>query len=218
MKQRVWRYGPGRLLTVSLLLLCATATAEDTAQEILKKVQKKYDSITDAKLTFAQRVRFEMSKVEQKVDGTLYLKKTNKYRVEYGDRTIVTNGTTVWSYSTVTNQVLVDHFKQDERSLTPERLLTASPEDYYATVVGREKLDNVEAAVLKLVPKDNQAFIRSLRLWIDTSSWLIRMAEVVDVHGKETSYSVKEARLNTGIADASFTYQIPEGAEVVDLR
>lgn len=211
-------YGRRGWLLIFLIALCATASAEETAQEILEKVRKKYDSFTDARLTFAQRTRFEMSKLEQTVEGTLVLKKSNKYRVEYGDRTIVTDGSTVWSYSAANNQVLVDYFKQDERSLTPERLLTGSPKDYYATVVGHEKLDGLETAVLKLVPKDDQAFVQSLRLWVNVSTWLIRKAEVIDVNGKETSYSVKDIRLNTGIADASFTYQIPEGVEVVDLR
>ena len=202
------------LLFASLGMFSASQSADD----VLEKVRKRYDAVTDAELRFAQKIRFSMTKVEQQVSGTLFIKKKNKYRVEMDDRVIVTDGETIWSYSAANNQVVIDKFKQDEQSLSPEKILVGTPDNFTATLVGEEKLGGFETTVLKLVPKDEQSFIHSLRLWVDEKEWMIRQVEVVDVSEKQTIYSVLQVRTNTGLQDSRFVYQIPKGAEVVDLR
>ena len=57
-----------------------------------------------------------------------------------------------------------------------------------------------------------------MRLWVDPSEWLVRMAEMTDVNGKVTTYTVSDIKLNPGLSDSRFVMQIPEGAEVVDMR
>ena len=124
----------------------------------------------------------------------------------------------MWSYSIPNNQVLIDQFKMDERSLSPEKILVSTPTDFSATLVGKEKVGKIETVVLKLVPKNDQSFVKSMKLWIDDRDWFIKKVELSDVSGKETSYVVNAVRFNIGLEDSRFTYQIPDGVEVVDLR
>lgn len=212
----MWR----RLLVVAVLVGCFSRplVAGENAQELLDKVRQKYESVTDAQLKFSQRVVFGISRIEQKTSGSLYLKKKNKYRMELGDQTIVTDGKTVWSYSVPNNQVLIDDFKLDERSMTPERVLTGSSGDFYATLIGNEKWRKVEVVVLKLVPKDDDSIIKSMKLWVDESTWFIKKVELVDANGKETEYVVDELQVNVGLQDSRFVFKISEGVQVVDLR
>ncbi|MEW6509345.1 MAG: outer membrane lipoprotein carrier protein LolA [Bacteroidota bacterium] len=200
------------------LLWVLPAAGSDTPEEILEKVRKKYETIRDAELTFSQRVRFPASKLEQSAHGTLFLKKEHKYRIETEDQTIVTDGSTVWSYSVPNRQVLIDQFKQDERSLTPERILAGAPGEFAATVIGRDKLQKMPVIILKLVPRGEQSLVSALRLWIDAEEWVIRKAEVTDLNGKESTYTVEDLRINAGLPDSRFTFVIPEGVDVVDLR
>jgi chaperone LolA len=196
----------------------AVSAAAETPQEILERVRAKYESVKDAEITFTQRTRLPMSKLEHHGSGTLSLKKENKYRVEMGDQTIVTDGVTVWSYSVPNKQVLIDTYKMNERSLSPDRILAGAPKDFGATTTGREKMGAIEALVLKLVPRGEGSLVSSLRLWVDPTTWLVRKAEVTEVNGKQTTYSVLTSTLNTGLSDARFTLRIPDGVEVVDLR
>jgi outer membrane lipoprotein carrier protein len=206
------------LLMLVLILPFSNICVAENAQEMLEKVKKKYDSIKDAELKFSQQVKFEFSKREQNVSGTLLIKKENKYRVETEGHLIVTDGSTVWSYSQQNKQVLIDKFKVDERALTPERILAAAPKDYYASVVGTEKVGKTETQILKLVPKDDDSIVQTMTLWVDESTWLIKKVEIVDVNGKQTVYTVNDIKVNIGIPDSRFTYQIPNGVEAVDLR
>jgi outer membrane lipoprotein carrier protein len=209
----------GWVLGAALLALAAGRMfAGDTAQDILKKVRDKYDSVTDAEIKFQQRVRMPVGKLEQSTAGTLLTKKGNKYRVELEQQTIVTDGVTVWSYSAVQQQVLVDRFEQDERSLSPDRILSGEAADLAPALIGREKLGKMETVVLKLTPRDETALLKWLKLWVSDSDWLVRKAELVDLNGKETVYQVLDIKVNAGIPDARFTFVAPAGVEVVDLR
>src|SRR5512142_548916 len=93
------RGGWSILLALLLAAVGTQAFAEETAQDILNQVKKKYDTIRDAQISFTQAVKFPLAHVEQKASGTLVMKKENRYKVEMEGQTIVTDGTTVWSYS-----------------------------------------------------------------------------------------------------------------------
>jgi outer membrane lipoprotein carrier protein len=205
-------------LCALVVLAAGWTAASDDAQEILGNVRKKYDTIKDAELRFTQRTRFPQSTLEQRSKGTLYLKKEHKYRIETEDQTVVTDGETVWSYSAANKQVLIDRFKPSDRSFSPERILGGNTEEFTAAVRGREKVAGTECVVLNLSPRGEGSLVATLRLWVDESEWLVRMAEITDVNGKVTNYTVSDIKLNPGLGDSRFVMQIPEGAEVVDMR
>ena len=208
----------GAALAALALLAARGAFSADDPQEILGSVRKKYDTIRDAELKFTQRTRFPQSSLEQRARGTLFLKKEHKYRIETEDQTVVTDGETVWSYSVSNRQVLIDRFKPSDRSFSPERILGGATDEYTAAVIGREKAAGTECIVLKLVPRGEGSLVSVLRLWVDPSEWLVRTAELTDVNGKITTYTVSDIKLNPGLSDSRFVMQIPEGAEVVDMR
>jgi len=206
-----------RIALPALLLAPATIAADD-AQDVLARVRKKYESVTDATLNFTQEVRYPLAGINQRVEGKLLLKKTNKYRVELEGQTIVTDGQTVWSYAVATNQVLIDRFKLNERLLSPERLLTTAPDEYTSSVVGAERIGSTQTIVLSLTPRSETTSVRSLKLWVDEGTSLVKQVTLADVNGRETQYTVRDIDINKGLEDSRFVFDIPEGVEVVDLR
>jgi chaperone LolA len=192
--------------------------AADSAQEIIKKVQKKYAEVMDATLHFSQKVKFNLSKAEYTSSGILYMKKMNHYRIVTDDRTFVTDGTTVWSYTPANNQVLIDTYKEEPRSFSPEKFLLTVPKDFYSALLAREKLEGKKVVVVKLTPKEDDASMKSLKLWIDDGEWLLWKAEIVDMNDNITAYSVSDIRLDTALSDSTFSFVAPPGVEVVDLR
>lgn len=205
-------------LVMSLLVLGGSASADDTARDVLEKVRNTYETITDVELKFTQRVRMSVGRLDQSVTGALLMKKVNKYRIEFEQQIIVTDGETVWSYSVSQQQVLVDRFKMDERSLTPDRILRGEAGNLTAVLLGKDKIGKHETVVLKLTPTEESSLVKTLKLWVSESDWLVRKAELLDLNGKETSYTVTEIRLNTGLPDTRFTFTPPAGVEIIDLR
>lgn len=207
---------PANWILPLLLLPLMVAWAID-AREIIENVQERYADIDDAVITFSQSVRFKVSRAEQTTDGTLSFKKPNKYRIETEERTIVTDGKVSWSWNPRNRQVIVDHYKEETHSLSPEQLLLSYPKDYYSTLVGEEKVEGQSAYVLKLTPKEDNSFATAMKIWVG-KDWLIRKVEITDVNGAVTTYGIRKVQLDTGLSDDLFTYRIPKDAEVIDLR
>jgi chaperone LolA len=206
-------------ITIALFVLAAQVAFAFMidAREIIENVQDRYEDIDDAVISFTRITRFRVSKAEQEVRGTLYYKKTNRYRIETPDRTIVTDGKTSWSYDPVNKQVVIDTYKEETHGLSPQQLLLSYPENYYSTLVGEESVDGRDAYVLKLTPKDESSFTRTMKLWIG-KDWLIWRVQITDINGGTSEYRISKIATNEGVSDARFTFNAPAGTEEIDLR
>ncbi|MFZ1729506.1 MAG: outer membrane lipoprotein chaperone LolA [Bacteroidota bacterium] len=204
------------LFAIIAILPLMIAWAID-AREIIENVQDRYQDMTDATITFSQSVRYKVSKAEQSVKGTLLFKKPNKYRIETEERTIVTDGKTSWSWNPQNRQVVIDNYKEETHSLSPEQLLLSYPKDYYSTLVGEEKFAGQNAYVLKLTPKEDNAFATAMKIRV-SKDWLIRKIEITDINGAVTTYVIEKISVDQDLPDSRFTYQVPEKSEIIDLR
>jgi len=205
------------ILCILLSMVTVVLARGITAKEIIENVQSKYDDISDVVLTFDQTTRFKVSKVEQSLSGKLYFKKKNKYRIETEQRTIVTDGKTSWSYNPLSNQVVIDTYKEESHSLSPEQLLVKYPSDFFSTYVGEGKVGMDDCYLLKLTPKEDNSFTQTMKIWVN-KKWIIRKVEVTDANGASTSYTIRDISIDKGISDGKFTFDIPKGAELIDLR
>lgn len=196
----------------------ASFAASMNAKEIVKKVKKKYDGLQSLQADFEQIFRWELAGETQTVKGTIYLKSGNNYRIETDDQAIITNGTTVWTYSKPNEQVIIDLLNKADENPLPKDLLFQYAEDYNATLVGEEKLDGQKTYVLSLLPKDEEAFITSMKIWVDASNWFTRKIEQIDINENVNTYFVRNIQENIELNDTLFEFDIPDAIEVVDLR
>jgi chaperone LolA len=212
-----------RLLTSCLAVVLAIAgvraqEADLTVKEVTDRIQARSAMIDDAVAVFEQHVKFGYSNIEQTFNGTLSMKKPKSFRIESDQQTIVTDGATVWAYSPVNKQVLVDRYKENENSLSPEQFLLNLPSAYFISLLGTEHPAGALQYVLKLVPKNDRSFVRSVKVWVESGTWNVRRILIVDVNDTETTYVIKDITLNSNISTRTFTFVPPAGTEVVDLR
>lgn len=212
--KKMFYYGMIFLTAVKVL----AQEKELTVDYITENLQRRYEMIDDANVQFVQHVRFGFSTVEQNIRGTLSMKKPNHYRIELEHQTIVTDGKTVWAYSKANNQIIIDKYKENSNSLSPEKFMLNLPSNYYTSLVGSEKSPHGMVVQLKLVPKDDRSFIKSVRLTVEEHGWLVRRIVILDINETETTYTVEDIKLNTNIKEKAFVFDTPEGVEVVDLR
>ncbi len=204
-----------------MLLIANTVMAQDkelSVKYVTDQIQHRYEMIDDAVAQFEQQVKFGYSAIEQSFSGTLYMKKPNRYRIESEHQTIVTDGISVWAYSPANNQVIIDHYKENQNSLTPDKFLLNLPSNYYTTLLGTEKAKSGEQAVLKLVPKDDRSFVKSVKIWVDENNWMVKKILILDVNETTTTYIINDIKLNGNLKERTFNFTPPAGAETVDLR
>lgn len=211
-----------KILLISLIIFPALfakgAFAQDdniTAQDVIQNVQNAYNEISDAKASFTQTLKFGKQKA-QTSSGTLYIKKETKYRIETGAQTIVTDGSTSWSYSPNKKQVVIDHYKETGNTFSPNKYLFQYPENFYSDLTGTETISGKDVYVLSLKPRES-GYVKSAKLWVGKEDWMIKKIYIV-TDESTAAYSVKNTQTNIGLSNSKFTFSPPEGTEVIDMR
>ncbi len=203
------------ILAVFWANLPVFAQDDITAQEIIQNVQNAYKDISDAKASFTQTIKFNKSKA-QTSSGTLYIKKESKYRIETSNQTIVTDGSTSWSYTPSKKQVVIDYYKETGNTFSPNKYLFQYPENFYSDLTGTEKISGKDVYVLSLKPRES-GYVKSAKLWVGKDDWIIKKIYILTDESTST-YSVKNIQTNTGVSNSKFTFTPPEGTEVIDMR
>jgi chaperone LolA len=200
---------------VIFLSFFVNAVYSQDAQEIIKNVQSKYNSTKDAQATYSQSVKYSSGST-QSSSGTIYIQKEDKYRIESKNEIIVTDGVTSWSYSKKKKQVVIDNYKNDGNTFSPNKFLFNYPENFYSDLDGTESISGSDCYVLKLSPR-HKGSVKSAKIWVDKEENLIRKI-TINSSESSTTYSLKKITLDAGLASSKFTFSPPEGVEVIDLR
>ncbi len=197
-------------LLIVISIFASNLVFSQDAQEIIKKVQGNYKSIKDAKASFTH------SGKKNSESGTIYIQKENKYRIETKGQVLVTDGVTSWSYSIKKKQVIVDNYKDDGNTFSPNKFLFNYPENFYSDLDGSETVSGLDCYLLKLTPR-SKGSVKSAKIWVDKEENLIRKITINSKEGTDT-YLLKKISLDSGVSSSKFTFSPPSDVEVIDLR
>jgi chaperone LolA len=208
-------------MTISLFFLClmaASASAGTDAEKIIGKLQKKYKSVKDATVSFTQDIQFGVTKAKQSFSGKFTMKSGNKYRIDLENETIVTDGSTVWHYTGINKQVIIDKYRDDPDSFSPDKVLVNVPDNYEVALLGKEKLKGKEMDLLKFLPRKKDSNLKWLKIWVDEDGWTMIKIQLLDSNDNIITYDILDIKLNSGIPESLFTFEVPKGVEAIDLR
>jgi chaperone LolA len=201
-------------ITLSFSLLYAASVTK-----IVQKIQDKYEKIDNLSAEFVQVDQFKLTGSKSETKGKIFVKNGIKYRLETEDRTIVTDGQTVWTYSLFSNQVLVDRVKEGDGSLLPRDLLFKYPRDYYASLLDEVELNGDDYYILKLDPKEGiHGYVKTMKIWVNSDSYIITKIEYTDFNDNISYFEIKRVDIDTELANTLFQFEIGNNVEVVDLR
>jgi outer membrane lipoprotein-sorting protein len=234
MLERAIRKMVGLLLLVALLagvLVTGGCAKKPTAEDIVAKMQEVMDSTDDAHAVVEVTAAVQGESVRVTVE--MWGKRPNKVRVEVletdraelGGAVTVTDGQTAWFYSPMEGQVVVGDVSEMPDT-TPEeiiqdmdgfiqRVLDASDVE----LLGEEEVAGVETYKLSLTPKEDEEqqlpVTGTATLWVDQSEWIVLKAHLDAPNIGEGTVEVRSFELNSGLEDEVFTFEVPEGTEIV---
>ena len=198
--------------------LCPLLFAQEDAGKIIAKVRSTYENLQSLTADFEKDYTWALAGETQTLAGKLYLKKGDRYRIETDVQTIVTDGKTVWTYSPEKLQVFVDRLEKSEENPLPRDLLVKYANEFKAKYLRSEALNGRECHVVQLDARNEEAFARSVTIWVDKKNSVAVQIEQRDLNDNVTTYRLKSFALNPSINDQLFTFAIPENAEVIDWR
>lgn len=201
---------------VCLALFCAVAPA--AAEDVVDKVQARYDATRDFTAAVRQELSLASAGKTSTASGTVAFQKPGRMRwtlTEGGAQVIVADGTTLWFYEPDEKQVLKAPFQAAFRSTTPISFLTGVGrlrDDFDATV----EPGDAGRLVLRLRPRDADGELGGLRLTVDAETFDIVGAEVTDPLGNVTRVHFSDLRRNVGLSADTFRFEVPADVDVVE--
>jgi outer membrane lipoprotein carrier protein len=185
-----------------------------TVQEIVQAVERTYTNVQSIRADFTQTSR-SMAMGEQRQKGKVLLKRPRKMRWAFtqpDDREFVTDGQTMWIWSAHDNQVIVTGDFASQSGDMPQLLDDLSKLDEMFDIVMLPGTD--QAHVLSLTPKKKASF-KKLELVLEKKKYTLEKVTMTDNFDGVVELAFTQMKLNPELADSSFTFSIPPGAQVI---
>ena len=189
---------------------------------ILDRVQHRY-AAGDFEADFVQESHLKAMGMVDTAKGRLYFGGPGMMRWHYKtpeEYLIISDGETVWIYRPEENQVMlgrsVDYFGGKEGAdffgkpgeLAKEFILELAP----------KKLQEKDHYVLRLVPRTERPGLVELYLFISKETFDVLKSVSYNAFGDKTTLRFDRYRFNRGIDPSLFVFEIPNGADVVQLQ
>lgn len=193
-------------------------TFGEDANDIIKKVQKVYKSAKDVIIDFDRVFIWNLSKNTNTIKGRIYLMGDDYIKYETDEQIFITDGKYVWSYSSATNQTIIDIYKSDEDEALPKEVIFNFDKKYNSKFIRMENIDGVDCYVLLGTPKDGNLEIKSLKLWIDSKKSVVKKIEYINLNDSVIVYNIENVNFNNELKNTFFKFEPPKNSEIIDLR
>jgi len=208
------------LLCVSLIMGWGVAWAW-SAEEVIEGIQRRYQEIKDLQADFRQETTLPMMDRVNEATGRLYLKIPGKMRWDYfgkQKKTFVINDQTMWFYEPLERQVTITDLSRLPNSHELLSFLTGMGDlkrDFLLEGSGPLQETREGFLVVQLRPKTQGSQWTHLRLVVDPKTFQVVQSAFEGVQGERTVIDYDNIRTHQGLPDELFTFQIPEGVEVL---
>jgi len=200
-----------------LLILAISAgvsvAAETPAEELLRRVEERNRRTADLTARFVQSYRSGMLGHEIVESGSLSVKRPGRMRWEYEEpelKTFVADGQSFYFYVPADRQVIVQS-QSGQRGVAVTLLsgVGSLSADFEA-----ELLTGSEAR-LRLTPREADPDVREVLVDVGPAGEILAI-EVMDVQANRSRYEFYDTKTNVGLPESLFSFDIPEGVEVIE--
>ncbi len=181
--------------------------------EIYNTLKSKFSGINTIHLRFYDPV--------SSVKGDITASKNDKYIINLYERTICSDGNTIWNYSEKDSNVLISSFNSFDSELSVESLFFELLENFEPSKITAYKSSaGVSGYKLHLTSKKdyyNPHNIKNIELIINQDNYEIREILYKQDYS-EYRWKISDLKINPEIKDSDFRFEIKQGIEVIDLR
>lgn len=218
------------LAFITVALFASGCTEKNlSAEQIATQMMDKENSTQD--YSYTMHMTSYIGGQTKEIESKIIFKKPNMIKsiaTESGkeNQTMsVSDGQSLWSYTPDTNTVTIMKLPKVKAS-EPKKddYINAVSEflnDTNVTLLGVEKIDGRTTYLLEAIPKDKDGdyeLIYKTKIWVDQETWMPLRYETYNGDGNRTmKFEARDLKVNTGVPDSEFKFEIPEGAKIVDM-
>ena len=187
-----------------------------TANQVIKKLQNRFNSISDFTANFSQNYFNTQGQDQGKTSGKFSYKKKNKFIVELKNQLIISDGQTIWNNDKRFNRVVISNLADDPTSFSLERFVFDYPRLCKSKIVNDETTSKGNEYI-ELTPKDQDLEFKYVKIWV-TPDGMISKLEVLDLGDMRYAFQLTDIKVNQELPDSRFTFEPTKGIKIIDLR
>ncbi len=190
---------------LSAVILFTSMFFQESADDVLKKVQNKFNSIESFSADF-----FES---QSSAKGVFYFKKENQFKIVTAKQEITNNGSTIWNYDQKLDRVVINSVENETSSFSLRQYLFDYPEKCEVTLTDTNSVETV----LEFTPQSDELGFSSAKIYID-ENYLVQKIELENGMDSSIKFEFKNIKLDIDFSEEFFNYNPPQGSRIIDLR
>lgn len=202
-----------RAMLFSLILLCFQAYSEEPA--VMELVKKKYTPQKTIQALFDMKIYWSVREREEHKSGKLYLAPANRFRVELENEVLVSDGNVFWQFSRRNNQVIIKNLRSVDFSQLPSHLLSTYLTEY--SYKEKERTSR-ETVLFWNADSASESFYTAIHVWVSTETGVVNKLQLTDKNENVHTYTFKKTVFGSKIPEKTFTFEVPDGIQVLDDR
>ncbi|MBL0097191.1 MAG: outer membrane lipoprotein carrier protein LolA [Bacteroidetes bacterium] len=186
---------------------------------MLKSVSAKYKSYKSLEASFKLDRLDQKSKKTESFTGTILLSGT-RFNFVMSDQTVMSDGTTTWTYLKESNEVQISEAKTTEGAISPTTIFTMYEKGFKSKYLGEKTSAGKQVQQIELTPEDSKKNYFKIILNIDKTAKYVSEARIFEKNGGILTYSIVKFTPNAVVTNENFSFNKAKypGVEVVDLR
>jgi outer membrane lipoprotein carrier protein len=217
----------GVTLKVALAVLAlagATAATALDLEEVIDRVQDRYEETEFLQARFRQVSTLKSIGESQSAEGRVFIRKPGRMRWEYEKpepQILISDGENFWVYTPNQNQVIVTKAGEGIPVRAPTAFLAGKGrlrsefEIAWSRDLSPPKDPSAETYRLDLSPRTPHPSLERLVIEVRADDFNIVRSSVVDVFGNVTDVEFSEIVTDRPLLDDLFTFEIPHGVEIL---
>lgn len=196
-----------------VLLFAAVGYADEQADRLSLFLSRVQTMESDFRQTLFDTQGTEL----ESVTGVFFLSRPDKFRWDYQEpyqQTIVTDGQSLWLYDKDLEQVSIKDMSVIVKDM-PVTILS-DYEDVKRHFVIKDIGQMYELSWTELIPKHEKSQYRSIRLGFDKGRMVVML--IIDNFDQLTRIDFIKEVFNKKLDDSVFSFQPPEGVDIIDVR
>lgn len=196
-------------ILLGFFLLQAISVFAQDGNILLSNIQEKFNSIQSLKADYLSIINSGNSQI--KIDGTIIYSKGNKFRLNLKDKTILSDGNTVWNVDNKLNRVIISNFEDDQSNPSLEKYIFDYPSKCSVKICENNSL------CIQLLPNEPNLPFKQLQVNV-SSNYIINSFEMIDYTNAKFEVFFNNILIDVPVVSTDFTYIPTEGVKVIDLR
>ena len=195
----------------------ASGQATPTAQDVATSIQRKYDTIRDFSADFVHTHEGGVLKRKRVERGTLLVKKPGKMRWTYqapDEKVFVSDGVRLIQYFPDENRAVVSEVPDDDQAAVLFLAGRGNLTRDFNVSFGQGDGGASPTWTLRLEPRKPQPEYDWLEIAATRNTLVLQSLTVAEKQGSRSTFVFANFKENPGLADKTFAFSIPRGAEV----